>query len=476
MQGSRSNRWLALGLSDRDRGARDRHLRVDRVRVQADAVPHGARRAVPLRPEHLNDHLIVRSLRDAPHGRRVCWSAPRSGSSGAVMQGVTRNPLADPGHPRRRGRRRARSWSSAIYTLRRGDVARLRVVRVRRRGGRVGGRLRARLARPRGRDAGEAGARRRGDHRVPRFDHHRDPAARRRHARPVPLLGGRLARRARRPTIAARWLPFIVGRRRAGARARHGRSTRWRSATTSPARSASGSAWPGCSRPVAVVLLVRRGDRGRRADRVRRPRRCRTSPGRSPVPTTAGSCRTRWCWRRSCCSAPTSSAGSIARPGEVQVGIVTALDRRAVLHRARAPPQAGGAVSDASPSLRLAGRASARRRPSTGRPSRPARPASITVRCVLAVDRVRRLLRRHQRRRLPDPARRGACRRSSATATATRDFIVHTLRLPRALTALLVGAAFGLSGAIFQTLARNPLASPDIIGITAGARRPRPCS
>jgi iron complex transport system permease protein len=49
------------------------------------------------------------------------------------------------------------------------------------------------------------------------------------------------------------------------------------------------------------------------------------------------------------------------------------------------------------------------------------------------------------------------------------DFIVNTLRLPRALTGLLVGAAFGLSGAIFQSLARNALASPDVIGITAGA-------
>lgn len=49
------------------------------------------------------------------------------------------------------------------------------------------------------------------------------------------------------------------------------------------------------------------------------------------------------------------------------------------------------------------------------------------------------------------------------------DFIVRTLRLPRALTAILVGAALGLSGSIFQSLARNPLASPDVIGITAGA-------
>ena len=48
-------------------------------------------------------------------------------------------------------------------------------------------------------------------------------------------------------------------------------------------------------------------------------------------------------------------------------------------------------------------------------------------------------------------------------------FVVGELRLPRALVGALVGAAFGLSGAIFQTLARNPLASPDIIGVTQGA-------
>ncbi|MGY4767404.1 FecCD family ABC transporter permease [Kribbella sp. CWNU-51] len=52
--------------------------------------------------------------------------------------------------------------------------------------------------------------------------------------------------------------------------------------------------------------------------------------------------------------------------------------------------------------------------------------------------------------------------------TAT-EFIVNQLRLPRALTGLLVGAALGMSGAIFQSIARNPLASPDIIGVTYGA-------
>ena len=49
------------------------------------------------------------------------------------------------------------------------------------------------------------------------------------------------------------------------------------------------------------------------------------------------------------------------------------------------------------------------------------------------------------------------------------QFIVETLRLPRVLTAVLVGAAFGVSGAIFQSLAQNPLASPDIVGFNAGA-------
>lgn len=49
------------------------------------------------------------------------------------------------------------------------------------------------------------------------------------------------------------------------------------------------------------------------------------------------------------------------------------------------------------------------------------------------------------------------------------DFIIRRLRLPRAFTGALVGASFGLSGAIFQSLARNALASPDLIGITAGA-------
>jgi iron complex transport system permease protein len=51
----------------------------------------------------------------------------------------------------------------------------------------------------------------------------------------------------------------------------------------------------------------------------------------------------------------------------------------------------------------------------------------------------------------------------------TMTMIVVEWRLPRALLALLIGAALGVSGAIFQSLTRNPLGSPDIIGFSAGA-------
>jgi iron complex transport system permease protein len=49
------------------------------------------------------------------------------------------------------------------------------------------------------------------------------------------------------------------------------------------------------------------------------------------------------------------------------------------------------------------------------------------------------------------------------------DFIVRGLRLPVAASALAVGLALGASGTIFQQVLRNPLASPDFVGISAGA-------
>ncbi|MBQ1012895.1 iron chelate uptake ABC transporter family permease subunit, partial [Micromonospora sp. M51] len=53
--------------------------------------------------------------------------------------------------------------------------------------------------------------------------------------------------------------------------------------------------------------------------------------------------------------------------------------------------------------------------------------------------------------------------------TVAEQFIVYDLRLPRLVTALLVGAALALAGTVFQSLVRNPLGSPDILGFTQGA-------
>lgn len=48
-------------------------------------------------------------------------------------------------------------------------------------------------------------------------------------------------------------------------------------------------------------------------------------------------------------------------------------------------------------------------------------------------------------------------------------FLIVEVRIPRALVAIGVGAAFGISGAIFQSLVRNPLGTPEIIGFTQGS-------
>ncbi len=47
--------------------------------------------------------------------------------------------------------------------------------------------------------------------------------------------------------------------------------------------------------------------------------------------------------------------------------------------------------------------------------------------------------------------------------------VVLDIRLPRVLTALLTGAALAVAGGVFQSLSRNPLGSPDVIGFTTGA-------
>jgi iron complex transport system permease protein len=52
---------------------------------------------------------------------------------------------------------------------------------------------------------------------------------------------------------------------------------------------------------------------------------------------------------------------------------------------------------------------------------------------------------------------------------AGQEFIINELRLPRVLVGLLVGASLGLGGALFQAISRNPLGSPDVLGLGQGA-------
>lgn len=56
-----------------------------------------------------------------------------------------------------------------------------------------------------------------------------------------------------------------------------------------------------------------------------------------------------------------------------------------------------------------------------------------------------------------------------STDGSTAQRIVCRVRLPRVLTAMLVGALLGMAGSIFQSISRNALGSPDIIGFTTGA-------
>ena len=53
--------------------------------------------------------------------------------------------------------------------------------------------------------------------------------------------------------------------------------------------------------------------------------------------------------------------------------------------------------------------------------------------------------------------------------TSQNAMVIHGLRIPRTLIALVAGAALGVSGALIQAVTRNPLADPGILGVNAGA-------
>ncbi|ROQ41326.1 iron complex transport system permease protein [Frondihabitans sp. PhB188] len=60
-------------------------------------------------------------------------------------------------------------------------------------------------------------------------------------------------------------------------------------------------------------------------------------------------------------------------------------------------------------------------------------------------------------------------------APGRTEFVLNVLRGPRLITAIATGAALGVAGALFQTVTRNPLGSPDVIGLGAGASAGAAC-
>lgn len=62
-----------------------------------------------------------------------------------------------------------------------------------------------------------------------------------------------------------------------------------------------------------------------------------------------------------------------------------------------------------------------------------------------------------------------ALRAVTSEGTSHQDVIISTIRLPRVLTAIIVGSTLGVAGALMQAVTSNPLASPDLLGISAGA-------
>ncbi|MEU7556299.1 iron chelate uptake ABC transporter family permease subunit [Streptomyces sp. NPDC044571] len=66
-------------------------------------------------------------------------------------------------------------------------------------------------------------------------------------------------------------------------------------------------------------------------------------------------------------------------------------------------------------------------------------------------------------------APRDVVRTLLGNGTPAHEFVVRDLRLPRVLVALLVGAALGMAGAVFQSVSRNALGSPDLLGFGYGS-------
>src|SRR5680860_607198 len=235
------------------------------------------------------------------------------------------------------------------------------------------------------------------------------------------------------------------------------RTSRWRWGSTWSARASS------CSPPSPCSAV--RPPRPPRADHVRRARR--TPPGaaalRSRLPVDPGLCRGPDPRGPAGCRHPRSrGAGQRRAPGRRR----PRRPRCPGVHRAGQIPQPGEAVS-------------------TQTLSPPPQPPPVGTRAA-DVRRARRRLGLLVTTGLgllalallvltmmvgsygltPWEVVASLAHQSQDPAT---DFIVRGLRLPVAATGLAAGIALGVSGAIFQKLLNNPLASPDFVGVSSGA-------
>lgn len=60
-------------------------------------------------------------------------------------------------------------------------------------------------------------------------------------------------------------------------------------------------------------------------------------------------------------------------------------------------------------------------------------------------------------------------RMQGSTDNAAMENVIFVLRIPRILGAIIIGACLSLSGAVYQSVFKNPLVSPDILGVSSGA-------
>src|SRR4051794_1794434 len=433
--------------SRRSRGGEHRDRRaLDRARPGLVGPGHAeGRRGRRRRPG------VAAAAHDTGHRRR---SGPRGG-----RRAHPGTHPESPGRPRP-ARRQCRGGVRRLrgrLRLRRDVGGGLGVVGPRRCAGRGPRRVRHGHA-GRRRRPGHPRAGRRGRHRAARIAHQRAGADGLRDAGHLPVLGGRFPRRPRR------------GRARAGTSLPRRRPAARRGQRTGAEHPADGGGRrprPRSTDRPGTGLRTGRGHpahryRGgrERADRLHRPRRpaCRACHHRPGPPVAAAVLRPA---RRGVAGRGGRPGPRRGPPGRAAGRSGPGLRRGAVLHRPGAPPPAGDAVSGQPQLLD-------RRAFRVGPVSAVWRPRAGLVPLLLAAAAL--LLAAVDVGRGDYPIGvLDVLRILTGGGEPADRFVVVELRLPKVVTALVVGLAFGMSGAILQSIARNPVAGPDILGITQGA-------